>query len=192
MGRRAKVRMLPESLREQVNNWLSEHQFSNYEGLSAWLEKRGFKIARSSLQRYGAAFEDKIELIRLATAQAREVVAVAPDREGAMSDALVSLVQGEIFKLLVECKGAIEKPDLAKIARAVADLARTTISQKRWREEMTERLKAQKAAAGGRISEVERGGGLSPEAEKEIRNILLGIDPLNTKILDGRAAEAAR
>ena len=123
-------------------------------------------------------FERKLEAITLASQQAREVVAASPDREGAMGDALVRLVQQEIFALLVECKGAIENQDLAKIARAVADLGRTTVRQKAWREEIVERLKAQQATAAGKVAELRRQGGLSPEAEQTIRAALLEINPL--------------
>lgn len=193
MGRRAKVRMLPEALREELNARLAASQFSDYEGLSKWLAEKGFKIARSSLQRYGSKFEQKLDQISQAVHQAREVVAAMPDQEGAMGDALVRLVEQKIFEVLVDCEGAIDQGDLSKIARAVADLGRTTISQKRWRVEVGERLQSQKADAAKQISEVERKGGLSPEAAETIRDILLGIDPLNSRTpFDGRAAESAR
>jgi hypothetical protein len=181
MGRRAKVTMLPQPVRDELNRRLIENAFGGYEDLARWLGEQGYLIKRSSLQRYGHQFERKLEAISLASQQARAVVAASPDREGAMGDALVRLVQQEIFSLLVECKGAIEKQDLAKIARAVADLGRTTVRQREWREEIVKRLEAQRAAAGEKVTELTKAGGLSPEAATEIRNILMGIDPLGER-----------
>jgi len=110
-----------------------------------------------------------------------------------MGDALLRLVQQKMFDVLVECENPIDQDNLPKIARAVADLGRTTISQKRWREEMRDRLTAQKSAAAKKITEEETRGGLSPEAAATIRSILLNIDPLGHRApFDGRAAESAR
>jgi hypothetical protein len=181
MGRRAKVKALPETVRTELNRRLIEHSFGDYEALSHWLDENGFHIARSSLQRYGSQFERKLEAVEIASAQAREVLAASPDREGAIGDALVRLVQQEIFKVVVECRGQIDKPDLARIARAVSDLGRTTLHQRRWSEEVRERLESQKRAADGQLGEVAREQGLSPEAAQQIRKILLGINPLDSR-----------
>ncbi len=184
MGRRAKVQMLPEQERAALNRYLVDHGFGDYERLSHLLSERGFHIARSSLQRYGSQFERKLETVEIASAQAREVIAASPDHEGAFGDALVRLVQSEIFKVLVECKGEVSKPDLARIARAVSGLGRTTVRQRQWAEAVRERLDTQKRAADGQIGEVAREQGLSSEAAQQIRKILLGINPL-----DARAGE---
>jgi uncharacterized protein DUF3486 len=181
MGRRAKVKMLPEKERVELNRYLVEHGFGNYEMLSRLLSEHGFRISRSALQRWGSGFERKLDAVELASAQAREVIAASPDTEGAFGDALVRLVQSEIFKVLVECKGQIEKPDLARIARAVSDLGRTTVRQRKWAEDVRVRLESQKRAADGQIGEVAREHGLSPQAAQEIRQILLGINPLDTR-----------
>jgi hypothetical protein len=184
MGRRGKVAMLPESEREEMNRWLVSHGFSDYPALSRELAERGIRISRSSLQRYGSQFERKLEALSLASAQAREVIAASPDREGTMGDALVRMVQGEIFAVLRECKGHFDKPDLARIARAVSDLGRTRVRQRQWSEEIGERLENQKRAADGQIAEVAREHGLSPEAAQQIRKILLGINPLDSRAVE--------
>lgn len=182
MGRRAKVTLLPEPVRDELNRRLVKSAFSGYEDLARWLGKQGFQIKRSSLQRYGDRFARKLEAVSMASQQARAVVAASPDSEGAMGDALVRLVQQEIFHVLVECRAGLEKADLAKIARAVADLGRTTVRQREWREEAVRRLEEQRATAGRKVNELTKTGGLSPEAANQIRSILLGIDPLKSSI----------
>ena len=59
--------------------------------------------------------------------RAQAVSEAAPDKEGAMTDALSRLIQEKIFTTLVEEKS----PSGAKLAQAVADHG-PTISPKRW------------------------------------------------------------
>jgi len=141
---------------------------------------QGFRISRGSLQRYGSAFERRIKTIGIATQQARALAEASPDREGSMTDALARLVQEKLFGVLVETE-EIEDGQLTRIARAIADLGRATISQKRWAEEMRARLDEQKRAAGEKMDEIRRAGGLSDDAYEAIRAALLNINPIATK-----------
>lgn len=81
--------------------------------------------------------------------------------------------------MLVEAED-IEDGQLPRIARAIADLGRATISQKRWQEEMRARLDEQKRVADKKMGELKSAGGLSNEAYDAMRNILLDIDPTTT------------
>ncbi len=179
MQRSKVVTALPVELREQLDQKLITGSFSDYRGLEAWLGEQGFRISRGSLQRYGSAFERRMKTISIATKQAHALAEAAPDREGAMTDALVRLVQEKIFGVLVEAEG-IEDGQLTRIARAIADLGRATISQKKWAEEMRERLEKQKRAANEKIEGIKRTGGLSDEAYEAMRALLLDIDPTVT------------
>jgi hypothetical protein len=140
----------------------------------------GLQKSRGSLQRYGSAFERRIKTIGIATQQARALAEASPDREGSMTDALARLVQEKLFSVLVEAED-IEDGQLTRIARAIADLGRATISQKRWQEEMRERLDEQKRAAAEKMGAVKSAGGLSDAAYDAMRAILLDIDPTATK-----------
>jgi hypothetical protein len=178
MGRRSKVvTVLPEEMRAQLDERLVKGSFADYQGLSDWLAEHGYQISRGSLQRYGSAFERRMKTISIATKQAHALAEASPDREGSMTDALVRLVQERIFSVLVEAED-IEDGQLTRVARAIADLARATVSQKRWAEEMRDRLDKQKLVAGQRIDEIKQAGGLSGEAYDTIRAVLLGIDPM--------------
>lgn len=181
MGQRSKViTALPAELRKHLDQKLVEGFFSDYKGLEGWLRTQGFRISASALHRYGSAFERRIKTIGIATQQARALAEAAPDREGSMTDALARLVQEKIFAVLVEAED-IEDGQLTRIARAIADPGRATISQKRWAEEMRQRLDAQKRAAGEKVDEIRRAGGLSDEAYDAIRAALLNIDPTAPK-----------
>lgn len=181
MGQRSKVvTALPKELRDQLDQKLVSGSFSDYRGLEAWLDTQGFKISRGSLQRYGSAFERRIKTIAIATQQARALAEASPDREGSMTDALARLVQEKMLSVLVEAED-IEDGQLTRMARAIADLGRATISQKRWSEEVRERLDKQKRAADQKMVELKSAGGISDEAYDKMRAILLDIDPTGPK-----------
>jgi Protein of unknown function (DUF3486) len=188
MQRSKVVTALPKELRDQLDQRLVKGSFTGYRELETWLGTQGFRISRGSLQRYGSAFERRIKTIGIATQQARALAEASPDREGSMTDALARLVQEKMFSILVEAED-IEDGQLTRIARAIADLGRATISQKRWAEEMRERLDEQKRAAGEKMGELKRSGGLSDETYDALRALLLGIDPITTKEQSGSRHE---
>jgi hypothetical protein len=179
MGIKSKVlTVLPAPIREELNRKLIAGEFSDYRGLESWLSMEGYQISRGSLQRYGSQFEKRLAGVARATQQVKALAEVSPDRQGAMSDALIQLVQTRLFDVLVESEN-IEDAPLARFARAIADLGRATISQKKWAEDMRRRLDSEKRAAGEKINELKSQGGLSDEAYDKIRGILLDIDPLS-------------
>ena len=122
---RSKVTALPMELREQLDQKLIAGSFSDYKGLEAWLGEQGFRISRGSLQRYGSAFERKMKTISIATKQAHALAEASPDREGAMTDALVRLVQEKIFSVLVEAEDIEDGHLRASRARSRTWAART-------------------------------------------------------------------
>jgi hypothetical protein len=106
-------------------------------------------------------------------------VEASPDREGSMNNALMSLIQTRLIDVLGG-NAAIDDVTLARFAQAVAHLGKATVQQKRWAEDMRERLENEKRAAGEKIEEITRDGGLSAEAARAIRAALMGINPLGT------------
>ncbi|HVB80393.1 MAG TPA: DUF3486 family protein [Candidatus Binataceae bacterium] len=173
MGERSKiVTMLPKRLREALDQKLIAGSFSHYRELESWLTEQGFAISRSAIQRYGSAFEQRVQAIALATDQARAITHSSPDDEAAMSEALQRLIQERIFSLLVRANGLSEK-ELPRLARAIADLGRTAVVQRRYIDQLRQRLEEEKAGAVKKLPSE----GLSPEAAAVIRNALLDINP---------------
>lgn len=168
MPPRTKVEALPAEVKAWLDKALVEGNFSGYEQLEDELKARGHTIGKSSLHRYGSAFEQKLASLKMASEQAKAVVTAAPDEEGAVNEALMRLVQEHLFHLLMAEGGKI---DLPKVARAVAELGKASVTQAKWRAEV--RAKAEAAAeAAARIG---RKGGLSEESVAEIRRKILGI-----------------
>src|SRR5690606_6677096 len=119
--------LLPEAIRGELDGRLVAGGFAGYEALSDWLGEQGFEISKSALHRYGAQFEDRVSALKLATDQARAIVAESPDDEGTMSEALMRLVQEKLFSILLEMEVDPAKVNLNSLARSVAELGRASV-----------------------------------------------------------------
>jgi len=173
MPPRSKVASLPKAVKTWLDKALAENGFSEYETLAAELSAQGFSISRSSLQRYGQDFESKLSALKMASEQARAVVAAAPDEEGAVNEALMRLVQEHLFKVLMagaDPEGK-NKFDLPKVAKAVAELGKASVVQKKWQAEWREKTEA----AAARVEKIAKKGGLTAETVDEIRREILGM-----------------
>lgn len=160
-------------MRKTLDRKLVSGGFSGYEALSAWIEAQGFEISKSALHRYGQDFEERLGALKLATEQARAIVAESGDDEGSVNEALIRLLQERLFGVLVDMNmaedGAIEL--LPKIGRAIADVGRASVQQKKFRQEVETRVKA---TAEETVATVKRAG-LSDEAAEQIKKAILGI-----------------
>ncbi|VVN72509.1 hypothetical protein PS726_00496 [Pseudomonas fluorescens] len=168
MPPRSKVTALPVEVKAWLDQSLVESNFSGYESLSAELESRGYSIGKSALHRYGSEFEVKLASLKLASEQAKAVVQAAPDDEGAVNEALMRLVQEHLFKLLMADDG---KMDLPKVAKAVAELGRASVVQKKWQAEFREKAEA----AASKVEKIAKKGGLNQATVDEIRREILGM-----------------
>lgn len=170
MPPRSKVAQLPAEVKAWLDEALIDNNFSGYQQLEEELAARGFKVSKSALGRYGQEFEDRLSALRMSSEQARAVVQAAPDEEGAVNEALMRLVQDHLFKLLMAEEGRV---DLPKVARAVAELGRASVTQKKWQAEVREKTRA----AAEAVATVAKKGGLSADAVDTIRREILGIAP---------------
>lgn len=163
MPARSKVASLPRAVRERLDARLVEGGFSGYKALEAWLESEGFAISHAALHRYGQGLERKLDAIRLATGQAKALVAGSDDAEGALSLATLRMAQHRLFELFHASEGQNLK-EVSAAARAIADMARASISVAAERR---------KAADAERSAAAERAG-LSGDVVAAIRAAVEG------------------
>ncbi|MCY1301166.1 hypothetical protein D9M70_507600 [compost metagenome] len=168
MPPRSKVATLPPEVKAWLDQALADSNFSGYDALVEELAGRGYAISKSALHRYGQDFEERLSALRMASEQAKAIVIAAPDDEGSVNEALMRLVQEHLFKLLMSEDGKI---DLPKVAKAVAELGRASVVQKKWAAEV--RTKAE--AAASQVEKIARKGGLNAETVAEIRREILGV-----------------
>lgn len=182
MPGRSKVGALPADARSWLDGELVKRQFADYEELAALLAEQGFEISKSAVHRYGEKLERKLARIAASTDAAKAIAATTPDAEDARSAALIGLTQTELFDVLLTLQESTEADAptrvklLARAATSVARLTRASAAQKRFADEVRERLNQQKSAAADKVAALGKKAGLSPEVANQIRAQILGIE----------------
>lgn len=169
---------MPPAVRAWLDGALVANQFGEYEELSAILSEKGFAISKSSLHRYGTKLERRLAAIKASTEAANAIAAAAPDEADNRSNAIISLVQTEIFEALLAMQEAEECDDpaaritvLGKAAKNIASLTNASVTRLKWATEVTTKARA----AAEAVAKIATKGGLSAEAVAEIRKQVLGI-----------------
>lgn len=179
MPPRPKVETLPADIRAELDARLIKAGFGDYVALSEWLSEHGFTISKSSLAVYGKDFEARVSALQRVTQQARAIVAETPDDDGAVNDALIRLVQEKVFGVLVDLETELSNGDLAKVTKAVADLSRASVSQKKLAAEIRKDMAAKAVKAVDKaLKSAARAGekGLSLDLVTALRRDLAGVD----------------
>ncbi|NKB37873.1 MAG: DUF3486 family protein [Gammaproteobacteria bacterium] len=171
MPQRSKVDSLPADAKAWLDKELIKRGFSGYEELEDILEGKGFRIGKSSLNRYGQKLEERGRAVKVSVEMAKAITEEARDDEGAMNQALLSLTQEKMFTLLIDLQDEVSPKQLNQVALAVSRLARADANQKRFADEVRANTKAAAAA----VAKIAKKGGLSKSDADEIRSKILGI-----------------
>jgi Protein of unknown function (DUF3486) len=172
VGRKSKVESLPQPDRKELEQELIASNFSKYHEHEARLADRGIKVGKSSIQRFGINFQNRVKAIRTATEQAKAVVNASPDDDNAMNDALIRLVQERVFSLLVEANVEnLPAKVLAQITKAIADVGRASVQQKKYMGEV--RAKLQLAADD--VENAAKNSGVSDEFAEFVIKRIMGV-----------------
>lgn len=151
MPARSKVEGLPDDIRVELDRRLVAGAFSGYAQLADWLTEQGHPISHAAVHRHGAQLERKIEAIRVATEQAKALVAGSPDSEGAFSEATIRMAQERIFQLLKTAGDDANFKEVTAAAKAIAEMARASISvaaeRRQAREEALQKVDSKLQAA---------------------------------------------
>jgi len=176
--KRSKITQLPAAVRSWLDTTLAANNFTGYEQLEAEMKARGFTIGKSSIHRYGSNLERKLGAIKASTEAARLIAESAPDDADQRSAAVISMIQTEMFEVLVSLQEAEKAEDpvhraklLSAVAKNVATLSRASVNQKK--HELEIRAKVEKAANA--VDAIAKKGGLSQASAEAIRREVLGI-----------------
>ena len=157
---------LPAELRRELDRRIVESGWARYADHKRWLrDEHGHEISESSLQRYGAVLRS-IDAIRLATREATALVDSTPD-QGQLADATVRLAQARLYELTQAARQG-DLPTVVRAARAIADLARASLSIRAAREKALADAAATATAAA-------RAEGVSADVEGAIRRAIEGL-----------------
>ncbi|MBE9102779.1 phage protein Gp27 family protein [Vacuolonema iberomarrocanum] len=171
MPPRSNIAKLPDELRGELNRRIEQNAFAGYEALSDWLKDQGFEISRSAVQAYGAKFKEKMGALRIATEQARAIADAAGDDANAMGEALVMLAQEKAFQVLLDLEIDADEQNFGQLTRAIADLNRAAVQQKRYAAEVQSRAKVAASEAETAL----RAEGISDDTVELIKAKFLGI-----------------
>jgi hypothetical protein len=150
MPPKSKVYALPPHILSYLDETLAGNGGQQYVALEKELEKRGYKVAKSGLQRYYANdLEPRLKALNMATKMA-ETVAAASGTGATMLKGTVCLLQEKIFRVLVDCDSGGEELDadnLSKLTRAVSDLSRASMQVEKFVAEARTKALADAASA---------------------------------------------
>ncbi len=181
MGRRGKVEGLPEEVRRWLERALMDSGFSGYDALKEMLAERGYVMSKSAIHRYGSKIERRFATIKASTEAARLLTEGAADDQDARSEAVIALVQTEMFESIINLQEASEDDIdpterialLSKAAKNIATLARASVNQKKFRLEVQEETRRQLLAEQSKQLEVlQKKGGVTAETQAAIREAL--------------------
>jgi hypothetical protein len=172
MPKRSAVLALPDDVKSWLDRALAENGFGGYELLAEELRRRGYEISKSAIHRYGQKFEERLASLKLASEQARAIVDSAPDKEGAMNEALMRLVQEKLFGVLQEIQVDPSKLNIAALAKSIAELGRASVTQKKFAEEVREQ---ERQRAAELVDEMASAQGLGEEQARFWREKVLGV-----------------
>lgn len=176
MAVRSAVELLPIDVRKELEKRLVSGAFSGYSELSEWLDTEGFSISRSTVHRFGQRFQARIEAIQRSTQMARALREQIGDDAGDMTDATLRLAQHLVFELVQKINpDELDTIDPTKLIRAMADLSRASVTQKRWQAEFEERVKERTAEAAEAVEREAKQSGVSAEGIAFMRRKILGI-----------------
>lgn len=184
MAPRAKIEGLPEDVRRWLERALTDGNFSGYEALEAMLKGKGYAISKSAIHRYGQKIERRFAAIKASTEAARLLTEGAADDQDARSEALVALVQTEMFDSIVSLQEvADEETDplermnvISKVAKNIATLTRASVSLKKFQADVREKIAAKFAALEEKATADQgKKGAFDLDTLRKVREEIYGI-----------------
>jgi hypothetical protein len=156
---------------------LIRRNFKDYDGLVVWLRENGLELSRSAAYRHGSKLQRRLQAVRNSTEAAKLIAEAAPDDADLRSAAVISMVQSELFDVMVTLQDLDEAEPgervglLKEAARSVLDMTKASVLQKKWQQEMQAKVQA----AAEKVTETVRAAGVSPETIEIIRRDVLGL-----------------
>lgn len=174
------IESLPEEQRKAIEAEIRARNFADYDGLADWVATLGLEldVGRSSLGRYGRKLKKRLQAVKDSTEAARMIAEAAPDNEDLRSAAVISMVQSELFEVMIALQDLDEAEPgervglLESASKSMLAMARASVLQKRWAERVQEKM--QKAAQAA--EPIAKKAGLSDGDWAAIRAKFLGVE----------------
>lgn len=171
MPPRSLIRQLPKLIRTRLDKQLNTNGFREHQALVDWLSEQGYQISKSSVQRYSADLQSRINQAEEAALKARAIAEVFPDSDPSMGVALTGLVQQQLLEFVLADGFAPELLSPMEVIKAIAEVNRAEMAHQKWKAET-------QAKIDEKLSEMETDApraGLDLETIKRIREEIYGI-----------------
>lgn len=189
MGRKSSIDRMSPDVKAYIQAMLATGS-QTLDELIADLQERfpteaskGELPSRSALHRYGAKLDRRLNAIRASTEAARLIREHAGDDEDARSEALVAMVQTELFDAILLLQEA-DDPDadpgervtlLSKAAKNIATLTRSSVNLKQFQAKVeAEARKKALADAAATAETTAKAQGLSAGGVAALRAAIMG------------------
>lgn len=174
----SKFDLMDEPTRAELDRRIVAQGFAGYVALSEWLTAQGYEIGKTAVGMRGQNLKRKLAAIRASTEAAKMIAAAAPDESDERSNAIISLVQTEMFEALVQMQEAEAEEDqgtrieiLGKAAKHIAALTRASVTRNKWAAE----VKVKVDAAAKSVADICKRAGISDDTANALRKQILGI-----------------
>lgn len=178
----SKIDQLPAEVREELDRRLIANGFGGCVALSEWLAGLGYEISKTVVGERNQKLKRRLAAITASTEAMKMVAAAAPDDAADRSNAIISLVQTDLFEAFVAFQEAAATDDetitpaqrillYSKAAGSIADLTRAAVTRNKWASDVRARLDA----ARDEIRKLASGSGVSAETMAAIDARLQGV-----------------
>lgn len=144
------------------------------------MKSLGYDTSKSAVYRHAVRFREKVQATKDAVDRAKILAAAVDNAPGALSEAVVAMVQTELFDVLVEIEKSADEDDpekrlkiLSMAANTISDLTRASTALRKYQEE----VRASLASASASAEQIAMNRGMTVETWTEIRREFLGILP---------------
>lgn len=173
MPNRAMEVQLPPEVRTELEQKLVENGFANYAELHEWLEAKGYTFGLSTVKRFGKKFEERCEMVRLATQQAEMMRQHFGDEEQALSEAALQMAQSTLFNLMLERGEELTPKEISLITRALSDTTRASVAVKKYQEGFRQRVEEKLRELEGQNHALSNS--VDPHTLKRVREEIYGL-----------------
>ena len=183
MPPRPAIDLLPESVKDELNEKLIANGFGNLVELSGWLAEQGYQISKSAVGVYSQGLKSSMEK---SLGRARERMAIAKALKGASDEDKAALMEAnemvamdqimDMFDLMGGLEPGERMAALPKLVRAVADLNRSAVGSAKWKREFEAEIREKaKLEAAEAAAKTAKDAGVSAETIARIRRDVLGM-----------------
>ena len=180
----SKIAQLPEEIRAWLHTTLVKRAFGDIVGVTEELQELlkeagvAMYVGKSAVGAESLKIKRATERIKATTEAARLIAETSRDDGDTRSEAVMALVQGEVFDLMLQIGDADAEEDpaarldmLNQSALAISRLSRARVGQSKWRTEVETKIRE----AADSVAKIAKTGGLKADQVDEIRSQILGI-----------------